>query len=949
MSGGWCSALASASPAGTRCARACPEYPTEIFNKAWELGLVNTHIPEKFGGLGLGCLEGCIIAEELAHGCTGMMTAIEANSLAEAPVLVAGTDEQKTKYLGRMTEEPLQAAYCVTEPGAGSDVAGAKTTAVKKGDDWVINGNKMWITNGGMANWYFVLAKTNPDAGTGSAFTGFIVDRDTPGITVGKKEINMGQRCSDTRGIAFEDVVVPAANVLGAEGEGFKVAMKAFDFTRPPVAAGAVGLARRAMEEAMAYSLQRKTMGKPIAMHQAVSFMIAEMAIGIEAGRLLTHKSAWLTDHGHRNTHVASMAKAFASEHCQKVTTDAVQIFGGNGYNVEYGMEKLMRCVPRRRRPPPSPATRTPRDSPPLAVMPRFTRSTRAPPRFSASSSPATSSATQTWSSPKRPPRHNASRGQMLQPGSKACMNAVHISAGRRRKHQVPRTCHMETGAEARRSRAALLAAAFERRQEGHASGEEGGLPAAAGGDSEEQMGETGGAEFRRETLHPTPPATSASGASTESSAPQPRATLNQQQVHPAPVPSAAREALDCPLCLSLFCEPVTLPCGHSFCRACFRRASRSGPGGRACPMCRAPVALDAADLGTNFALSNVATALFPAEAAQRAEEAQEEVAEESARTLPLFLLDMLVFPGQAVHLTVFEPRYLELVNRVNTGNRLFAIFPPAVASPPPQQQAQQCIGALVQIQDLAPMPGGRLVLRGKVLGRLVLTAAPRPVQGAYGLLEASTEELTDVPLAADVVRRVEQAMPHPADDDDEGAGAARDAPSPTALAQAYTAVLQATARDLASQLGPHNAAALTRLHGAVPASPTSLSFYLAAVLALPPGEASAALTGTSTLARLQQMHTFLASHVEASDADAAPESGGLVPPLGHIPSTAVLRFCRGPEAWLRGAGQALAKPNAAQGLVILLVVVLLLAFFSQQGQPGAAVRYTPPARMGWW
>ncbi|CAE7938034.1 ACADM, partial [Symbiodinium sp. KB8] len=200
----------------------CLRYPTEIFNKAWELGLVNTHIPEKFGGLGLGCLEGCIIAEELAHGCTGMMTAIEANSLAEAPVLVAGTDEQKTKYLGRMTEEPLQAAYCVTEPGAGSDVAGAKTTAVKKGDDWVINGNKMWITNGGMANWYFVLAKTNPDAGTGSAFTGFIVDRDTPGITVGKKEINMGQRCSDTRGIAFEDVVVPAANVLGAEGEGFK-------------------------------------------------------------------------------------------------------------------------------------------------------------------------------------------------------------------------------------------------------------------------------------------------------------------------------------------------------------------------------------------------------------------------------------------------------------------------------------------------------------------------------------------------------------------------------------------------------------------------------------------------------------------------------------------------------------------------------------------------------
>jgi acyl-CoA dehydrogenase len=319
------------------------EYPRDVFNAAWELGLVNTHVPEAYGGLGLGCLEGCIIAEELAYGCTGMMTAVEANSLAEAPVLVAGNEEQKKKYLGRMSEEPLQAAYCVTEPGAGSDVAGARTRAEKKGDKWVINGNKMWITNGGVANWYFVLAKTDDSAGTGSAFTGFIVDADSPGITVGAKEINMGQRCSDTRGITFEDVEVPEENVLGKVGEGFKIAMKAFDFTRPPVAAGAVGLGRRAMDEAMKYSLERKTMGKPIAMHQAVAFMLADMAAGLEASRMLTYKAAWLVDNGKRNTHVASMAKMLASEHANKCAADAVQIFGGNGFNTAYPVEKLMR------------------------------------------------------------------------------------------------------------------------------------------------------------------------------------------------------------------------------------------------------------------------------------------------------------------------------------------------------------------------------------------------------------------------------------------------------------------------------------------------------------------------------------------------------------------------------------------------------------------------------
>ncbi|KAJ2306511.1 hypothetical protein IWW55_001423, partial [Coemansia sp. RSA 2706] len=170
------------------------EYPVDIIKQAWELGLVNTHIPAEYGGLGLGVFDSALVSEQLAYGCSGIQTAIEANGLAEAPVVLAASDAQKKKYLGRMTEEPLMAGYCVTEPGAGSDVAGAKTHAVKKGDKWVVNGQKMWITNGGKANWYFLLAKTDPTANAGKAFTGFIVDADSPGITVGRKEWNMGQR-----------------------------------------------------------------------------------------------------------------------------------------------------------------------------------------------------------------------------------------------------------------------------------------------------------------------------------------------------------------------------------------------------------------------------------------------------------------------------------------------------------------------------------------------------------------------------------------------------------------------------------------------------------------------------------------------------------------------------------------------------------------------------------
>ncbi|KAM4022577.1 medium-chain specific acyl-CoA dehydrogenase, mitochondrial isoform 2-T2 [Anomaloglossus baeobatrachus] len=303
------------------------------------------HSLSSAGGLNLGIFDTCLITEEVAYGCTGIQTAIEANSLGQMPVIIAGNEAQQKKYLGRMTEEPLMCAYCVTEPGAGSDVAGLKTRAEKKGNEYIINGQKMWITNGGKANWYFLLARTNPDpkAPTGKAFTGFIVEADSPGVQIGRKELNMGQRCSDTRGIVFEDVRVPAENVLIGEGAGFKIAMGAFDKTRPPVAAGAVGLAQRALDEATKYSLERKTFGRVLAEHQAVSFLLAEMAMKVELARMAYQRAAWEVDCGRRNTYYASIAKAFAGDIANQVASDAVQVFGGNGFNSDYPVEKLMR------------------------------------------------------------------------------------------------------------------------------------------------------------------------------------------------------------------------------------------------------------------------------------------------------------------------------------------------------------------------------------------------------------------------------------------------------------------------------------------------------------------------------------------------------------------------------------------------------------------------------
>jgi len=303
---------------------------------------MNPGFPEYVGGMGLGITEEVIMAEELGVACTGISTALYANMLASAPLIVVDDKEINKKFMGPMMEELQFASYCVTEPGAGSDVAGVKTTAKKVGDEYVINGSKQWITGAKYAKWFYVLASTDADAGH-KGLTGFVVAADTPGVTVQKKEDMMGQRASSTHAVTFEDVKIPAANRLSDEGEGFKITMKAFDKTRPGVAAGATSIIRAALENAKNYSMERSAFGVPIAMHQAVSFMIAEMAIKYEAARMLTWRSAWMIDRHERNTKYASIAKGFAADAAMESATNAVQIFGGYGYSREYPVEKLMR------------------------------------------------------------------------------------------------------------------------------------------------------------------------------------------------------------------------------------------------------------------------------------------------------------------------------------------------------------------------------------------------------------------------------------------------------------------------------------------------------------------------------------------------------------------------------------------------------------------------------
>jgi acyl-CoA dehydrogenase len=313
-----------------------------VIAKAHELGLMNVHIPDEFGGLALSTFEGMLIGEETNWGCSGIATSIGANGLGAAPVIIAGSDEQKAKWLPPLLEEPILCSFGLSEPEAGSDVAKLKTTAVRRGDEYVLNGSKTFITNAGHAAWTVIFAKTDPAKGH-RGISAFIVPMDTPGVTMERHLDKMGQRATDTSAFALTDVVVPAANRIGEEGDGFKIAMKTLDFTRPGTAAGAVGVAQAAFEFAVEYAKERVTFDVPIAMHQGVNFMIADMATEIEAARLLVWQAAWLHDQGQRATLQSSFAKRFAADTAMKVTTDAVQVYGGYGYMKEYPVEKLMR------------------------------------------------------------------------------------------------------------------------------------------------------------------------------------------------------------------------------------------------------------------------------------------------------------------------------------------------------------------------------------------------------------------------------------------------------------------------------------------------------------------------------------------------------------------------------------------------------------------------------
>jgi acyl-CoA dehydrogenase len=317
------------------------EYPWPVIRKAQEMGLTTANVPEKYGGLGLSLFEEILVTEELAWGCTGMSTAIGVNGLGVLPILVAGTEKQKSEYGGRMADGQL-AGYCLTEPEAGSDVAGIKTTARKTGDHYVLNGNKMFITGGTVADFYTVFAYTDASQRY-NGMSCFIVDRNWPGVSVGKPFDKLGQHASDTAEVIFDNVEVPATHLLGQEGAGFMIAMQVFDRSRPGTAAGALGVARRALDESVTYAKGRMAMGKPIWQHQAIGHLIADMAIELEAARLLVWKSAWAIDAGARNTTIAAFAKAFAGDTAMKITTNAVQVFGGYGYMAEYPVEKLMR------------------------------------------------------------------------------------------------------------------------------------------------------------------------------------------------------------------------------------------------------------------------------------------------------------------------------------------------------------------------------------------------------------------------------------------------------------------------------------------------------------------------------------------------------------------------------------------------------------------------------
>ena len=319
------------------------QYPEESMKAILESGLFGIWVPEEWGGSDMGCLALSVVTEEIAWACAATATQYLDQPLGGLPILLAGSDEHKKRYLPRLATGELLAAYSLSGPGAGSDAAGLRTTAVREGDRYVLNGSKQWCTNGDHADVVVVFATVDPTK-RAKGITAFLVDKDTPGFSIGKKEKKMGIRASPTVALHFTDCAVPVAQRLGAEGEGFKIAMQTLDITRPATGAMAVGIGQAALDAAVGYAKERQQFGQAIAAFQGIQFMLADMAMQVHAARLMVHHAARQVDVGLRgNTYEASMAKCWAGDAAMKVATDAVQVFGGYGYTREYPVERFMR------------------------------------------------------------------------------------------------------------------------------------------------------------------------------------------------------------------------------------------------------------------------------------------------------------------------------------------------------------------------------------------------------------------------------------------------------------------------------------------------------------------------------------------------------------------------------------------------------------------------------
>jgi alkylation response protein AidB-like acyl-CoA dehydrogenase len=319
------------------------EFPWDVFEVLKSADLLGLHVPEEYGGSGADSITYTILVEEIARVCTSSSLIPGVNKLGSMPLLIAGSEEQKAKFLGEVARGEAMVSYCLTEPGSGSDAGAMKTSARRENGSWILNGNKRFITNAGISKYYITYAKTNPDAGT-RGISAFVVPADAPGFSVGKYEHKMGIRGSTTAEVSYDDCRIPAEYLIGEEGQGFKIAMGALDQTRLTIGAQATGIAQGAYDFARQYAKERQQFNQPIANFQGVSFMLADMAMNIEAARLLVYQASAMADEAHPDlTLHSAYAKCFASDTAMKVTTDAVQVLGGYGYVAEYPVERMMR------------------------------------------------------------------------------------------------------------------------------------------------------------------------------------------------------------------------------------------------------------------------------------------------------------------------------------------------------------------------------------------------------------------------------------------------------------------------------------------------------------------------------------------------------------------------------------------------------------------------------